>query len=433
MWSIGNEIYERNGLSGGYALCAEITAYVRSLDATRPVTCAIPSAFNGVEDADMEKIVQEWISTTNAAASDTIQNFITSYSRNLWAKDTEAFAAPLDVVGYNYLEERYEHDGKLFPERVICGQESFPMQIDVAWGKVETLPYVIGDFAWAAIDYLGEVGLGLAAYVPKDEACDIDPQKALVKNYPLRTANCCDFDINGLPMPQLAYRRIVWGSDETFIAARPPANEGKREFMTQWAWPECYNVWTFPGYEGRLTTVDVYSAADEVELFLNGQSVGTKPVGKINRYRGQFSLNYQRGTLLAVSRTNGKEVSRAELKTAGAIVAIRLTAEKSTISADGNGLAYIIAELIDDQGNVVPFQDKLLKASVTGEATLAAFGTGRPKTTENYTAGEFTSWLGRCVAILRSGTTIGKAGLRVEAIGLQPVEIRFDDIALNIV
>ena len=403
MWSIGNEIVERNGLSGGYALAAEIAAYARTLDPTRPLTCAIPSPFNGLGDADMALVIEEWAKKGNEI----------QYS--LWGPRTEPFAAPLDVVWYNYLDERYEQDGLEYPNRVICGEESYPGQIDIVWDKVERLPYVIGDFVWTAIDYIGEAGIGRADYRTEEEDAPV--------NYPWRLAYCGDFDLCGFPRPQLFYRKIVWGSDETYIAVRPPANEGRKEILSRWAWPECYAAWNFEGYEGKPVRVDVYSRAGEAELFLNGRSIGVKPAGKANRYTATFCFPYQPGTLLAVSRAGGREISRATLATAGNAAAIRLTSDRVSLPADGHALAYVTAELIDGQGRVVPFEDKLLRASVTGDAALAAFGAGRPVTAENYTKGAFTSWLGRCVSIVRSGVARGQAVLRVEAEGLEAAEV----------
>jgi beta-galactosidase len=159
-------------------------------------------------------------------------------------------------------------------------------------------------------------------------------------------------------------------------------------------------------------------------LLLNGKSVGIKAAGKANRFTAEFKMDYQPGTLIAISRTKGKEISRSELTTTGKVSSIRLSADKQTLNADGNSLAYITAELIDEQGLVVPFEDKLLKATVTGVARLAGFGTGRPATTENYTTGEFTSWLGTCTAVLRAETTSGEAILRLVADGLSPTELK---------
>jgi beta-galactosidase len=95
-----------------------------------------------------------------------------------------------------------------------------------------------------------------------------------------------------------------------------------------------------------------------------------------------------------------------------------VTLEKSNLQANGQGLAYALVEIVDKEGRRVPFGDYKVKAEVSGAGTLAALGTGRPITEENYTSGEFTSYLGRLQAIVRAGYEAGEAELKVSAEGL---------------
>ena len=424
MWSIGNEIGERNGLSGGFSLAAEIADNARQLDSTRPITSAIPVPFNGLDDDGMDKMMQSWSEMLKKGLpAGGLQNLGNPFVDQAWGDMTAPFAAPLDVVGYNYLDERYEKDGAAFPHRVICGLESYPSNIDIIWDKVEQLPFVIGDFTWTAVDYIGEAGLGQAAYVTAEEAKKARPFQGAPVHFPWRTAFCGDFDLIGQPRPQLHYRQIVWGSEKTYLQARVPANMQKVEVLSRWGWPEAYQAWDFAGWEGHPTKVDVYSRADEVELILNGSSLGRQPVGKANRFRTIFDVIYQPGTLTAVSYTGGREISRASLETVGLPAAIRLSADKLLIPADGQSLVHVLAELVDEQGRLVQLDDRLATASLEGAAQLMAFGNGRPITTENYTDGRFTSYLGRWVAILRTGCEVGEAHLTVTAEGLKPVSL----------
>ena len=111
------------------------------------------------------------------------------------------------------------------------------------------------------------------------------------------------------------------------------------------------------------------------------------------------------------------------LKTVGKPVAIRLTAETDSMQADGESLCYVNAELIDENGNVVPDADVLLKAEATGAAALLGFGSGNPITNENYTKGQFTSYQGKALAVLRAGYKAGEAKLTVSADGLGKADI----------
>ena len=243
--------------------------------------------------------------------------------------------------------------------------------------------------------------------------------------YPWRLSACGDFDICGKPRIQLYYRQIVWGSDQTCLLSRVPANMEKTEVLSRWGWPEAYKAWDYPGWEGRLTLVDVFSRADEVELLLNGLSLGRKLAGRANRYRALFEVTYMPGILTAISFTGGHEVSRTSLVTGGQAVGLSLNPERQAVVADGQSLVYIDVEMIDNKGQIVPFDDRLATAVITGPASLLAFGTARPVTSENYVSGSFTSYLGRWQAILRAGTEPGLASLAVSAEGLplQTMEI----------
>ncbi len=417
MWSTGNEIVERNGLSRGNELAARLADFARSLDHTRPITNGLCTPFNGLADEDMLKSLMS-LKQVAEESGGTLQNLGNPYSNSKWAKWTEAFAAPLDVVGYNYMEYRYEDDGKAYPNRIICGTESYPENIDIIWDEVEKHSFVIGDFTWTSYDYIGEAGLGNTVYTDPEEDLLSNPFQGPQPEYPWRLAFDADFDLCGEERIQLQFRKIVWGSNETYIGVHNPANWGKKEHKGRWGWTESYNEWTFDGYEGKPTNVDVFSGADEVELFVNGKSLGKKPAGKLNRFKATFQVTYEPGSLLAVSYKEGVEVSRQELQTVGKAAGLKVTLEKSNLQANGQGLAYALVEIVDKEGRRVPFGDYKVKAEVSGAGTLAALGTGRPITEENYTSGEFTSYLGRLQAIVRAGYEAGEAELKVSAEGL---------------
>lgn len=421
MWATGNEVPERGGLSNGYQWAAKLAAFVRELDSTRFVTNSICSFFNGLDDEDNAKFFGDLLKESKNAGGNVI-NLDSEFGRRVWENYTEAFAAPLDVVGYNYLNYHYEGAVKNFPNRVICGTESKPREMDKYWNDVERFPHVIGDFVWTSYDYLGEAGLGKQEYVNPEEA-NAAFRSAHEAKYPWRLSNDADFDLCGFARPQLAYRKIVWGSNETFIASHNPKNHGKVEILGRWAWPECENSWSWVGYDGKSVQVDVYSAAEEVELILNGKSLGRKPAGKENRFTAQFDITFEPGTLEAVSYTVGKAVSFEMLKSAGKPAGIRISLEKKELEADGQSLCFAVVEIIDADGNLVPTAEMKVTAKVEGTAILAAFGTGRPQTVENYTKGEFTSYKGRLLAIVRAGYEPGMSVLSVGIEGFDTVSV----------
>ena len=357
-----------------------------------------------------------------------LQNADIGGKRNLlWEQYTEGFANGLDVVGYNYLEGKYEQDHALFPERVILGSENYPKEIGAHWPMIEKTPWVIGDFTWTAWDYIGEAGIGKATF-HEPGAPSVGNPWGTPSPYPWRTANDADFDVTGGIRPQGVYRRIVWGSRETGLFSYDPAVIGKVETLSNWGFPGVWKRWNWHGQEGKPVDIAVFSGAEEVELILGGVSLGRKKAGEALIHDMPltflFRAEYQPGTVEAVSYTDGKEVSRAVLQTAGKPVAIRLTAETEEMQADGESLCYVNAELIDENGQVVPDADILLTAKAEGAAALTGFGSGNPITDENYTRGRFTSYQGKALAVLRAGYEAGEARLTVSAEGLGQAEIR---------
>jgi beta-galactosidase len=315
------------------------------------------------------------------------------------------------------LNYQFEEAHKLFPNRVLCTTESKPSQFEEYWSEVEMHSYVIGDFLWTSWDYLGEAGIGKLLHVKPEEA-----QKAAMSmhtaEYPWRAAYGSDYDLLGFARPQSAFHRIIWGSDETYIAAYNPANYGLAEVKGRYAWGDCSNNWTYPDFGGKPIKVEVYSNADEVELTLNGTVIGREIVAKM---KAVFETVYQSGTLVATSFKDGKEISRDSVHTVVKATKIKITPEKSEISADGQSLSYCLVEIIDENGERVPFAEVKLTANADGAGTLAAFGTARPKTDENYTKGEITTFEGRTMAIVRAGYEAGIARLEISGEGFETV------------
>ena len=425
LWSIGNEIPEQGGLSGGYETSRKLTAFVRKLDDSRPVGGSVCSFFRGLDDAENAKYWQSILQNAAELQKNGMVNLDCPYGKAIWDERTAPFVEPWDVVGYNYLRYHYEPTHEKHPDRVICCTESKPRELVEYWADVERLDYLIGDFEWTSMDYLGEAGIGNSFYVKPDQVA-ATMQTMQRRTYPARAAEAGDFDLCGFEKPQLSFRRIVWGSGETFIAVTDPAHYGKVELLGRYGWPDCAHSWTWPAEPGAPVHAEVYSRGHEVELFVNGRTLGRK---KTEAFRAAFELCYEPGTLRAVSyRADGTMLSEDTLETFGAPERLYLTAESGTVlPADGDALCYVDVGITDAQGNPIAYAEDRLTASYSGDGTLLAFGSARPTTEENYTTGAITAYKGRALAVIRAPQSAGEGTLDVvgETTGEVKLTIRF--------
>jgi beta-galactosidase len=380
IWSIGNEIPEQFGTNG---TAKRLREAVLSHDSTRPITQAICN--------DWGQVTRNW---------DTLSDPAFQY---------------LDVAGYNYLPNHYESDHARHPERVIMGTESYPKDFFDYWALVEKHPYVIGDFTWTAMDYLGESGIGHSV-----TGSGRDP---FFMSWPWFNAWCGDIDICGFKKPQSFYRDVVWGRSQIEMAVHAPIPEGQRERVSGWGWPDEAQSWNWPGQEGRPLQVAVYSRCDTVRLELNGKVIGEKPVSAATKLTAKFDVPYAPGELRAIGLVNGKAVANTVLKTSGAPKKLKLIADREKIRADRNDLSYVTVEVVDAAGQRVPDAEIPVRFSVTGAGELAAQGSSSPNTLASFHAPSRQTFEGRCLAILRPNGSRGKIRLRAEADGLESSQI----------
>jgi beta-galactosidase len=422
MYSIGNEIPE-TGSPFGAVWGRRLAEKVRSLDPARYVTNAINGMLAVMSDLGslMQQAQQQTIdedtgiNTAMANAGDAM-NAISS-SGLVTQRTAESFAV-LDVAGMNYAEARYELDRELFPNRIILGTETFPTRIDGNWRLVGQNPHVIGDFTWTGWDYLGEVGIGRPQYIAPGE-----PEPSHVAPYPYLVAGCGDIDITGHRRPASYYREIVFGlRAEPYIAVRRPEHHGKTWAGSQWAWSDAIPSWTWPGFEGKPVTIEVYSDADEVELFLNGNSLGRRPTGAEHAFRTEFEIVYGPGELTAVAYGRGGEVGRSSLREATGPLRLTAQADREVIRAAGGDLAYITLALTDAKGTCHTGADRVVSVEVSGAGELIGFGSADPSTEERFDATERRTYEGRALAVLRP-TGPGKIRLRASAPECEPTEV----------
>lgn len=383
LWSIGNEIPER-GDSIGYEITRELVGIIKNLDTTRPVT---------------EAICEFW-----------------DHKGKPW-EDTAPSFALLDVGGYNYQWRRYETDHEKYPQRMMIGTESVPKEAFENWQMVEKYPFVLGDFVWTSMDYLGEAGIG------RSEILDQKAKDLSAPDWPWYNGFCGDIDICGFKKPQSYFRDVVWKISNLEMAVHAPIPAGMKEIVSYWGWPDEQQSWNWEGNEARKLEVNVYSNFPEVRLELNGKVVGTKPVSAETKLTATFEVPYEPGELKAIGLKDGKEMETKALKTTGKPARIRLTADRSELKASRNDLSYVTVEVLDENGLIVPNANVAIRFGISGEGELAAVENGNPTDMKSFRTPKVNSFRGRCLAILRPNGKPGNIKLTAESAGLEGNEI----------
>ena len=408
MYSIGNEVSEPAS-EEGLAVTKEMVEYLHSIDNTRPVT----GGFNLMIIANASKgkfIFKEEGGTGDSekksqGMNSTMFNLMTSIvgtgmNKSANGRKADAATTPgldaLDIAGYNYASGRYAMDGKLHPNRIIIGSETFPQDIARNWEMVEKYPYLIGDFMWTAWDYIGEVGIGAWAYT-KDAA-------GFNKPYPWLLADTGAIDIIGTPNGEAFLARAAWNADEKpLIAVQPVNHPGQKPTKMVWRGTNAIPSWAWQGCEGNKAVVEVYSGAHAVELYLNGKKLGKK---KLKGKKASFKVKYAPGRLEAAAYDiNGREVSRNFLESATGRTGIILVPEKK--SAPAGGVVYVDVNITGANGVVESNADRRLNLTVTG-GRLLGFGSANPRTEERFDSGEYTTYYGRALAavMVEGNTTV---------------------------
>lgn len=417
LYSVGNEIGEA-GTVQGERICRHLCEKFRELDDTRFTT----NALNGLNCAGyrLKKILSDVSEHfENSDRNSGQENSISAMNQfmSLMSGEKGKFFAthPLvtealqlceqstDVVGLNYLSDRYELEQSINPTKAVLGTETYPGQIESLWKTVMRCPHVIGDFTWAGYDYIGEAGVGIYHY---------DGTENFSSVYPERLAYIGDIDLIGSRRPISYYREIVYGlRKEPYITVGNMDHSGEQPSMTAWMWRDCESDWTWPSKEGKLAEVDVYSASSEVELLLNGNSLGRKPCGKDNHFLASYQIPYEPGTLTAISYEENSETGRFCIITAGRPAALKM--EKVTVNE--KHLVLIKVSVVDEAGTINRHSDLILNAVVTG-AKIEAFGSGAPFGEEAYCTSSSTTFHGQALLAVRLNQE--KASVRITSAGL---------------
>ena len=386
MWSIGNEVPEQ-GRADGWEVAKRLVSFFREEDPTRPTT----SAFDNFNGAIKNKLADQ-----------------------------------VDVPGFNYKPAHYESILKDHPDWIIVGSETastvssrgvyhLPIEkydkhpslqltsydvIVPAWATLpdlefsvqDKLPNVLGEFVWTGFDYIGEP----TPYFNGPGANTTD--------WPARSSYFGMVDLAGFPKDRYYLYQSVW-SKTPMVHVLPH--------------------WNWGGKAGQSIPVMAYSNGDEVELFLNGKSLGRKqrfsepvelPVAAsvnadkkfTSKYRLMWQVPYQPGTLKAVAYQGGRQVAVDEVRTAGAPARIKLAPDRTVIQADGDDLSFVTVRIEDKDGNLCPLADNPVKFTVTGAGAIRAVDNGNAATVELFNADHRKAFNGLALLIVKSQR--GEAG-----------------------
>lgn len=398
MWSIGNEIREALD-TAGLRIAKNLTGEVRRFDQTRALT----EGFN---------------------------DFAARFGQKSRWDESSPHMDLLDVIGYNYMYNRYEADHEKYPNRVMAATEFMPLFSLDNWRMVEKHPYVIGNFAWVVMDYLGEAGVGLSRLVPdvkvKPGQMQGDGFSVFFNRDPWPVFNDFqgDIDLIGNVKPRYFHQLVVWRKSPVQMLIHRPIPAGMKEMVSPWGWPDELKSWSWQGHDKEKLQVHVYTRSKLVKLELNGKVIGEQTVDGENSITATFEVPYEAGTLTARCYDNGVETGSETIKTVGNPAIIKLTADRSAIKASRNDLSYVMVEILDSEGNVVPYADDIMvNFEIKGNGEIAGVGSGSPTDMSSFQQAYKKSWQGRCLAIVRPKGKAGKIILTARAEGLKEAVI----------
>lgn len=384
IWSIGNEIMEQWD-STGIELTQRLAGMVRNLDPTRPIT----SGMNGPD----------------------VYNYMIR-------------SGALDLIGFNYKHEAFEKFQETFPGQIFIGAETnsalatrgsydmpsdsvrrWPLRWDIpfdqgnpdlscssydnlstpwgsthfeTWGIIKKHDFLSGMFIWTGFDYLGE---------------------PTPYTFPARSSYFGVVDLAGFPKDGFYFYQSEW-TDEPMLHLFP-----------HWNWEP-----------GQQIDVIAYSNCDEVELTLNGQSLGSLTKCP-ERFNFLWRLNFEPGLLKAFGKKNGEVILTQEIRTAGEAHHIILEADRGLITADGQDLSFVTVTVVDQDGVMVPHADHQISFSLEGGGKIEAVDNGSQTSLEPFRATQRKAFHGKCLVIIRSGNSSGNLKLVASSPGLQAAEV----------
>lgn len=391
MWSVGNEV-EQQGQDSMLAMLKMLVQHCHHVDPTRPVTCALEP--------------HNWpIELRTGSIEGKVEH-------------TKKLAAEVDILGVNYQEQWYEAYKQAMPDVIILGTETFPYYRGKdnrvkgyepinPWFDVVKHDYVIGQFVWAGIDYLGE-----SSYPSKGWASGL-------------------IDTCGFRKPISYLQESLW-SDTPMVHIAVIDDMAKEKPTPQWTmhWksPELVSHWNFSHYESKLLRVVTFTNCETVELIVNDESYGVKHLSDYPDHMITWYLPYASGQIEAIGRVKQEIVSRHLLQTAGQPNKLVLHSDRIYLDADGSSIAHITVSVTDEQGLLIPDAQYLVNIDLNGEGIVAGVDNGDLTSDESFKGNQRSTYQGTCLAIIRSTRQSGSIQLQVSAEGLRSDQLTIETV-----
>ncbi|MBB3057133.1 beta-galactosidase GalB [Mucilaginibacter gotjawali] len=381
IWSIGNEIPQQ-GDTTALRIAPELAGIVHSLDKTRPITTANDNPGKGnkiIQSGAIDLIGYNYHEFDYATFHDRYpgKKFIATETTS-GLEMRGHYDMPSDSI--RVWPSRYDKpftDGN--PDNSVSAYDNvrpgWGSTHEATWKVMKKYDFLSGMFIWTGWDYLGE---------------------PTPYSWPSRSSYFGIIDLAGFPKDVYYMYQSEW-TNKTVLHIFPHWN---------WTPGKMVDVWAF------------YNNADEVELFLNGKSLGTKK--KLGEdLHIMWRVKYEPGTLKAVSRKNGKVVLIREIHTAGAPAKIELVADRKNIKADGKDLSFITVKILDKDGNVVPNADNLVNFKVSGPGFIAGVDNGDEVSHDPFKANYRKAFNGLALAIIQTKEKAGNITFTATAAGLK--------------
>jgi beta-galactosidase len=330
LWSVGNEEWRVEGSEQGTRITAAMQSFVKQLDTTRPVTIAISGGWGHGNSVPIEVAGLNYMNNLGKSGFTTDQ----------WhAKRPEQSIVATEECAFTQTRGIYTDDRKQCHLRAYDWDPSdWGSGAEEAWSHYADRKFLAGMFVWTGFDYRGE---------------------PTPFGWPAIASQFGILDLCGFPK-DAAYYFQAWWRDEPLLHIFPH--------------------WNWPGKEGAEISVWAHSNCDEVELFLNGQSLGRKVMKKYSHL--EWAVKYAPGTLRAIGYKDGKQILTAKVETTGAPATVQLAPHRATIKADGVDVSVITVQVADAQGRLVPTAANEITFTLSGPGKIIGVGNGDPASHE---------------------------------------------------